>query len=188
MVDTLTFWSVDPGIENTSAVCLRIDEDCNVEILHSYEFNLKGEDCENENPLDIVKTKKTQYVEHLTEVLHDRGVDEIVKTLDDDTIFVFEENDNKYTRHIAPILSGMFYKKGRTIHVVKPVNVWNGMKRGMGWLKGDHTTRPEKKLKTRNFIAKYVENSFEENSDDTNDAILNAMYMAKKLRLFKKKK
>jgi hypothetical protein len=188
-MESLTFCSVDPGVNNSSCVFVKVYKDYTVEMKDQYEFNLKSEDDQNLSPSEILKKEKTGYADYQCKVLMNLNmVEQINNDADPDTIFVFEENDNKYTRQVAPILTGLFSKHGRVLHQVKPISVWSSMKRLTGWKKGDKVNREMKKLMTRRFIAKCLANSEEENSDDTNDAILNAIYMAKKMGLFNKRK
>lgn len=185
---SLTFFSVDPGIENTAAVCVNITENFEINIISEYEFNLKSELDQNVSPKEILRKQKNTYCDYIAKNIEALDLESEIEEDTKDAIFVFEENDNKYTRHVAPILTGMLSKKDRQLFLVKPLNVWSSMKRLCGWKKGDKPNRAEKKLMTRKFIGRYLINAEEENSDDLNDALLNAVYMAKKMGLFKKKK
>lgn len=189
-MESLTFCSADPGVNNSALVFVNITKDWEITVDADFEFDLKSEEDNHLNPGEIYKKEKTNYANYLAKSLNSLNLVEEIEThckKYKDAIFVFEKNDNKYTRFVAPILTGMLSKEGRAIHLVNPVSVWNSLKRLAGWQKGEKPNRDQKKKMTRRFLSRHLLEA-ETNSDDTNDAIFNAVYMAKRMGLFKKKK
>lgn len=101
-------------------------------------------------------------------------------------ILLLEENDNKYTRYIPPIIASLCRALDDKIEILcaKPKNVWTSTKHDMGWKKGDQVNRAEKKRMTRQFVRELF--SLEsELSSDASDAANNIYYLAKKNKFFK---
>lgn len=189
MTEFHTFISVDPGIENTAISVTEIHSDGSVILLDHEESSLRVRDEDkNLSPSDILKKYKTNYICFLRLGLNSLSFKEMVHDHNKVRMsVVLEDNDNKYTRLVSPYLAAKT-KYCDDVHMVKPMNVWNSLKRDMGWIKGQKTTRHQKKQMTRCYISRFLPEAQEEFSDDLNDSILNALYMAKKLGLFKKKK
>lgn len=194
--DYLDIYSVDPGIENMACVRVKVFTNGMAEIVSSIESVIKEKEDETK-PGELIKKHKTLYPNYISKVIyrnifteHGIGPREFLRDNDPKKLIVLEENDNKYTRHISPALLGMLTtrKPDILIHMVKPKSVYSSMKRDMGWDKTMIGLNREKKKKlTRRFISsRLTDNNYY--SDDINDAVLNALFIAKRLKFYKNKK
>lgn len=180
--------SIDPGIRNLGVAHVRATihpgsgrrkTEYGFEVIATGQCSaLVGDD---EKPLEMLRAQKTHYLAHLLDRLF---VDQELPLYqqfkrEHNGIVVVEENDNKYTGSLAPAIVGKLHRHNfGNIHMVKPQNVWNSMKKQMGWQKGMKVQRKEKKNMTRQFLLD--QNLLRDCSDDVNDAVLNALYFARK--------
>lgn len=189
--------SIDPGIYNTGLAHIRVG------ILPGkgrrktqYDYVILGTgDCSpllnDETPLATLRKKGTGYVSHLL----DRMFTETELPLFRDFMenqgdfIVVEENDNKYTKLLGPAIVGKLHTRHNRgkIHTVKPLNVWSSIKHAAGWEKGMKVARPQKKKMTRDWLETVFPGQIEHNSDDVNDALMNAIYFSRKISKKQKK-
>lgn len=195
--DYLDIYSVDPGIENMACARVKVFRDGMAEIVSSVESEVKEKEDQTK-PGELIKKHKTLYSEYLLSPLYYNifnkyhGLRQFIREEDPKKIVVLEENDNKYTKSLTPMLLGMVYSKSKNNipkHVVKPKSVYSSMKRDMGW---DKTMiglkRDKKKELTRRFVYRRLINNIESISDDVNDCVLNALFIAKRLKFYKTNK
>lgn len=204
MEEIVKIWSVDPGIINTgqALVCVyrvksvatdtpqqKKDKYADLKVIVKKTKNstlIERDPISNikETPAGLMKDSNTYISKLVVRFQRDAEFLDFIEesTELDNAILLVESNKNKYTKDLAPITVTMactLVKHRIPVYTVNPMAVFSSMKKALGWEKGEKWDRKTKKKKTREYI-KRIFPDLEKQSDDVNDAILNALYWIKK--------
>lgn len=185
-------YSIDPGIEHGAEVLVRftVTEDDTIPSLVSvHDTTLVRQ---HETPKSLFKDKGSTIISTLVKRIEHISTKytDFLENNRDNSHVVIQENSKKNTKDIPAILVaigtiGVLPINMKKTHVFNPKDVWQSMKSDAGWKKGQPPfNQNQKKTMTREYVLKVFNNVHIPLSNDACDAILNALYFAKKNNYF----